>query len=345
MTSPRSCKETYSIHAAPPDPLLRRSIGYLVFLSLVMDFSQLKHFVCVAQLGGFSKAEEALDISQPSLSRQMRLLEADLNVKLFLRTGRGVTLTPAGEIFLPHAMAILESIDRGRATLKTANTELAGRIAVGLVPRVARVLAPPLVQAFRAHFPRASISIIEGKTPVLIEALNLGRIELAVVFNVDDGGGLDLEPLCDEHYMLVGQISGGNALPASIRFEELANYPLILPPLSNSIRAKLEIAKRRTNTEFHVVVEVETMPAVFDMVKLGIGYSVVGHGEISTRKNEIELTAARIEGVGSRNITYLAHSRRLPATYLGNATTDLVRSLDIAKLLGANSLRRSVVSG
>ncbi|GAA5233133.1 LysR family transcriptional regulator [Verticiella sediminum] len=304
-----------------------------------MDFSQLKHFVCIAQLGGFSKAEEALDVSQPSLSRQMRLLEADLNTKLFLRTGRGVTLTPAGEIFLPHAMAILESIDRGRSALKAANTELVGRIAVGLVPRVARVLTPPLVQAFRARFPRASISVIEGKTPVLTEALNLGRIELAVVFNVDDNGELNLEPLCEEHYVLVGQRNDAGELPPSIDFEELANYPLILPPLSNSIRAKLEIARRRTNTEFQVAVEVETMPAVFDMVKLGIGYSVVGHGEISTRKDEIELTAARIEGMGSRNVTYLAHSRRLPATHLGNATTDLVRSLDIAKLLGAVPVR------
>lgn len=304
-----------------------------------MDFSQLKHFVCIAQLGGFSKAERALDISQPSLSRQMRLLEEDLNTKLFLRTGRGVALTPTGEAFLPHAQAILDAIANGREALRSASSDLTGKISVGLVPRLARVLTPPLVTAFRARFPNATISIIENKTPNLVTALNLGHVEVAVLFNLEELEELLVEPLTEEHYVLIGLRAGGKELPSAIPFEELAHFPLILPSLSNSIRANLELTRRRTNTPLNVVVEADTMLAVFDLIRMGIGYSVVGHGEAKLAEASNEFTSARISGMGSRNITYLARSRRLPSTYLGEAVAALIRELNLAALLGADPVQ------
>ncbi|WP_051236565.1 LysR family transcriptional regulator [Ottowia thiooxydans] len=304
-----------------------------------MDFSQLKHFVCIAQLGGFSKAERALDISQPSLSRQIRLLEEDLNTKLFLRTGRGVALTPTGEAFLPHAQAILEAIASGREALRSASSDLTGKISVGLVPRLARVLTPPLVKAFRTRFPNATISIIENKTPMLVTALNQGHVEVAVLFNLEELDDLVVEPLTEEHYVLIGLRAGGQELPPAIPFEELARFPLILPSLSNSIRANLELTRRRTNTPLNVVVEADTMLAVFDLIRLGIGYSVVGHGEAKLAQSSKEFTSARIAGMGSRNISYLARSRRLPSTYLGEAVAELIRELNLAALIGADPVQ------
>jgi LysR family nitrogen assimilation transcriptional regulator len=301
-----------------------------------MDFGQLKHFICIAQLGGFSKAEQALDISQPSLSRQMRLLEEDLNTKLFLRTGRGVALTPAGETFLPHAKAVLEAVEKGRQAMRSASADLTGRVSVGLVPRVARVLTSPLVQAFRGRFPNATVSIVEGKTPVLIQALGLGHVDVAVLFNLEAPEDLVIEPLTEEHYVLMGRRDQGVELPPVIAFQELARYPLILPPPANSIRANLELTRRRTNTRFQIVTEVETMQAVFDLMELGVGLSVVAHGEANLAARRGGFTSARIEGMGSRNVAYLARSRRLTPTQLGDAVIDLIRGLDLARLLGAD---------
>jgi len=304
-----------------------------------MDFVQLKHFVLIAQLGGFSKAEQALDVSQPSLSRQIRLLEADLDAKLFLRNGRGVALTPAGEAFLPHAKAVLEAVERGRQAMRSASTELIGRVVIGLEPRVARVLTLPLVQAFRERFPNATISITEGKTPVLLSALGLGHVDLAVLFNLEAPEDLIIEPLSEEHYVLIGMRGQGFELPPSIPFETLGQYPLILPPPASSIRANLELTRRRTNTEFNIVVEVETIWAMFDLMRLGVGFSIVGHGEAAQARHGEEFTSARIEGMGSRNVSYLARSRRLSPTYLVDAVADLIRSLDLPGLLGAEPVK------
>ncbi len=303
-----------------------------------MDFDQLRHFVCIAQLGGFSKAEKALDISQPSLSRQMRLLEADLNAKLFLRTGRGVTLTPAGEAFLPHAITVLESVARGRQALGSASTDLTGRVSVGLVPRIARVLLAPLVQRFRARLPNATISVVESKTPVLLSSLAAGHVDVAVLFNIEAPEDLIIEPLAQEHYVLIGLRTPDLALPESLPFDALARYPLILPPPSNSIRANLELVRRRTRTRFDVVAEVETMPALFDLIRLGVGLSVVGHGAARQLAHSREFTSARIEGITSRNVAYLARSRRADPTHLGDAVAQMIRDLDLADLLGADAV-------
>lgn len=304
-----------------------------------MDFSQLKHFVCIAELGGFSKAEQALDISQPSLSRQMRLLEEDLNTKLFLRTGRGVALTPAGETFLPHAKAILEAVERGRQAMSSGSTDLTGKISVGLAHRLSRVLTPPLVQAFRQRFPNASISIVEGKTHALVSALSMGHVEVAVLFNLETPDNLIVEPLTEEYYVLVGMRTNDFTLPESIPFEDLAKYPLILPPLANSIRANLELARRRSNIDFNVVAEVDTRLAVVDLMRLGMGFSVVGHGEAKLLRQGGEFTSARIEGLGARSVTYLARSRRFSSTQLGSAVASLIRELDLASLIGADSIQ------
>lgn len=304
-----------------------------------MDFGQLRNFVCIAQLGGFSKAEQALDISQPSLSRQMRLLEDDLNTKLFLRTGRGVTLTPAGEAFLPHAQAVLDSVEKGRQAMRSASTDLTGRIIVGMVPRVARVLTAPLVLRFRQRYPNATLSVIEGKTPVLLTALGVGHVDVAILFNLEAPDDLVTEPISEEGHALIGLRREGQTTPSSIPFKALADYPLILPPPANSVRAHLELARRRHQTEFQVVVEVETLAAVFDLVKLGVGWSVVGEGEARLLRDNPLFVSARIEGMGSRIVSYLTRSRRFTPTYLGNAVSDLIRELDVPALLGANPVQ------
>lgn len=300
-----------------------------------MDLNQLRIFVCVAQLGGMSRAEQTLDISQPSLSRSIRQLETSLQTKLFLRTGRGVSLSPAGQQFLPHAQAILESVERGRAAMRAASKAPEGRLLIGLVPRISRVLTAPLVQAFRSRFPRASISITEGMTQPLLDALHLGRIELALVINPEYVNDVETTPVCDEHFELVSSRTLGPALPEIVPIESLSEYPLILPTSPLSTRGILEAALRRARVSMQVVVEVDTMPATFDLVSQGIGCSVVPSGEMHQPGRQAAYHSARIEGLNARNVTYLARSRRLPRTALAEETVALLQQLPVGRLMGA----------
>ena len=124
-----------------------------------------------------------LDVAQPTLSRQVRLLEQELGQHLLYRNGRGVEPTEAGLRFVEHARALLALAERAREDLRSLRETPAGKVSVGLPPRIARVLTPPLVQAFRREFPGASIAVAEGLSAQVREWLLAGRVDLALLYD------------------------------------------------------------------------------------------------------------------------------------------------------------------
>ena len=131
-----------------------------------MNLKQLEYFVNVAELGSFSKAALILNIAQPALSRQVRLLETDLHVTLLMRNGRGVVLTEAGQRLFDHSVGILQLVSRVREDIQATREEPAGRIVVGLPPSMARLLTLPLVDSFRRTLPQARLAIVEGLSSI-----------------------------------------------------------------------------------------------------------------------------------------------------------------------------------
>ena len=108
-----------------------------------MDLKQIEYFVRVAELGSFTRAAIALNVAQPALSRQIRLLEVELRQNLLKRNGRGATPTEAGLLLLEHGRGILHQVERTHEALGRARIDLTGRVALGLPPSVARVLTVP----------------------------------------------------------------------------------------------------------------------------------------------------------------------------------------------------------
>src|SRR5579863_6338149 len=99
-----------------------------------MEIQQLRYVCAIADTGNFSRAAEQCQVTQPSLSQQIRKLEEDLGAKLFDRLGRSVRLTEAGRAFLPHARAILDQMDVARTSVADKNADLRGGVAVGVIP-------------------------------------------------------------------------------------------------------------------------------------------------------------------------------------------------------------------
>ena len=168
-----------------------------------MDLKQLEYFVRVAELGSFTRAAIALDVAQPALSRQVRLLEVELRQSLLIRNGRGATPTEAGKLLLAHGRGILHQVERAREELGRVRGSLAGRVAIGLPPTLARVLTVPLTRAFRQQLPDAQLSISEGLSVVMQEWLLSGRLDIAVLYNAQPAAGIDIAPLLTEELALV----------------------------------------------------------------------------------------------------------------------------------------------
>ena len=161
-----------------------------------MELRQLAYFVEVARLNNFTKAAERLRIAQPALSQQIRNLEQELGVKLFHRTGRGVTLTEAGEQFLMGAEKTLAEAQMAKDSVKGLINSPHGKIVVGALESMVQTRLPSLLVAFSKKYPGIKVFIRENTTEPLLEALKKGELDLALAHTKDHYlSNTDLVPL------------------------------------------------------------------------------------------------------------------------------------------------------
>jgi LysR family transcriptional regulator, nitrogen assimilation regulatory protein len=246
-----------------------------------MDLKQLESFVRVAELGSFTRASIELGIAQPALSRQVRQLEVELHQHLLNRNGRGATMTEAGQVLLEHARGILHQVERAREELGQVKGSLAGRIALGMPPSIARLLAVPLVHAFREAMPGARLSIRESLSASLQEDLIRGRLDLALLHNPSACPEISLQPIARQTLFLVER-SQGQSSKAAVALADLDSYPLVIPSRPNAIRMLLESELAKLGKVPRVALEIDGVSAILDLVADGAGYAVLSSDAIQT---------------------------------------------------------------
>jgi LysR family nitrogen assimilation transcriptional regulator len=235
-----------------------------------VDFKQIQTFVQVAELGSFTRAASVLRVAQPALSRQVRALEVELRQALFDRNGRGVTLTPAGTRLLAHGRGILQQVQRARLDLEDQRGAASGLISIGLPPSISRSLTAPLVDAFRQHFPRATLSVVEGLSTYTLDWLAQGRIDCAVVYNASPAAAIELLPVLQEPLYLVSARAaqaGTRLLGPSLSLAQLSARELVIPSRPHAIRMGVETALAEAGHKPRVALEVESLPAILDLVQ------------------------------------------------------------------------------
>ncbi len=292
-----------------------------------MDLKQLEYFVRVAELGSFTKASLALDVAQPALSRQVRLLEVELRQNLLIRNGRGATPTEAGKLLLEHGRGILHQVARAREELGRVRGALAGRVAIGLPPSLARVLAVPLTRAFREQLPEASLSITEGLSTTMQEWLVTGRLDIAVLYNAQPAPEIEIAPLQDEELLLVERRPPGLAEeppPPPIPLAEVAQVPLVIPSRPNAIRMQVETEMAALGLRPTVALEIDGVPAILDLVADGAGAALLSRNAVA---RSIRPSAFRTRPIEPplRTRLSLATSSQRPATLTQQTTLTLIR--------------------
>jgi len=293
-----------------------------------MDLKQLEYFVHVAEFGSFTRAASFLSIAQPALSRQVRSLEVELRQSLFERNGRGVTLTEAGTRLLAHGRGILQQVERARLDLEDHRGAATGRLVIALPPSVSRTLTSPLVRAFRTRFPKATLSVVEGLSTYVLEWLAIGRVDCAVVYNVAPSAAIDLVPVLDEQLYLVSARGKGNKLiGAAVSLAEVAEHELVIPSLPHSIRMLLETALANEGRKARVAMEVESVPAILDLVQQGEAHAVLALNAIQSSGNADAFFVRPIRKPKMTTTLWIATSSQRHRGPLIDQSTELVREL------------------
>jgi LysR family nitrogen assimilation transcriptional regulator len=294
-----------------------------------MDLRQLEYFVHVADARSFSKAAQILSVAQPALSRQVRGLEVELRQALFLRNGRGVTLTPAGTRLLGHARGILLQVESAKADLDESRTAPVGRVAVGLPPTVGRTLSGPLVAEFRSRFPRADISIVEGLTVHVLEWLTLGRVDVGLVYNPPPSPAVELRPLAEQPLCLIGPAPGRRRPGGggAVELKRLPDFPLIIPSRPHTIRMLVESRLAAAGLRPRIALEVDGVRAILDLVQRGHGYAVLARSALIEAGDGAKLVARPIVKPALRSAATIAISAQRPLTRMAQEAIRLLEQL------------------
>ncbi len=256
-----------------------------------MDTRVLNNFLKVAEAGKLSQAAAALNLAQPALSRQIALLEDDVGAQLFVRHRRGVTLTEAGMLFRERAQAILASVEQARAVVASAGRDPTGTVTLGLPTSMIYVLSGDLVETYRQRFSKVFLRIHEAVGHVVEALFKEGRLDAAILIEPRPMPGVALTPLIEEDIYLVGPGDAGLSLDKPVAPADLADVPMIMLAPENHVRGKVETVLSRAGISFNAALEVEGQPLTFDLVRRGLGYTLLPYCAVRA-----EMAAGRMSG-------------------------------------------------
>lgn len=292
-----------------------------------MDLKQLSYFVRVAEMGSFTRASIVLDIAQPALSRQVRLLEVELRQSLLIRNGRGITLTEAGKVLLEHSRGVLHQMERLREELSRVRGSLAGRVAVGLPPTLGRILAVPLTREFKALMPDATLAIVDGLSKTMQESLLTGQLDIALVYNALPTPGIELRPLLQDELLLVQGRLDPSASSDPVELADIARYPLIIPGRPNALRMHVETALLNISAQPRIAMEVNSVATILDLVADGVGSAILSQHAVLTAAQPERFTLRRIVKPGLFPLLSMATGADRPATSTQQATLDILERI------------------
>ncbi|WP_395108860.1 LysR family transcriptional regulator [Actinomadura sp. SCN-SB] len=287
-----------------------------------MQLQQLAYFVAVAEVRHFTQAAEILHVAQPSLSKQIRALEAELGASLFSRARGNITLTPAGETLLPLAKRILADVETARLEVQELAGLRRGRVRLGATPSLCAGLLGDVLRRFHDAYPGIRLIVEEGGSRDLVRDLTRGLLDLAlVILPLHGDPPLETTPVLRENLVVASPVEPGKVPRRSfLRIEDLRNRPLVMFRSGYDLREATIGACRAAGFEPRFAVEGGEMDAVLRFVEAGLGIAVVPSmvlaGRPGLRGTPLVLPD---EPAGLQRTIALAHRKDVDPTHASRA--------------------------
>jgi len=239
-----------------------------------MDFKQLRAFLTVSETGSVSRAASVLNLVQPAVSRQIRLLEESMGTPLFTRERHGMALTAAGRTLTEYARRALLELERARAQIVGADTGISGLVTLGLLPSTIERLAGPLVATLTQRYPGIRLNLAAGYAGTLRRWLETGEIDAALLYGDAHTAGLRTTPLLSDALWLVGPPESGLRADQPVPIKEAAQHPLILPGQPHGTRTLVEHACAVARVTLRVAVETNSLSVQRSLALHGHGLTI-----------------------------------------------------------------------
>lgn len=245
-----------------------------------MTLQQLQYFVTTCEHGSFSAAASALHLAQPSLSDQVRRLEAELGVALFQRVGRGVVPTEAGRTLRDHAQAVLAAADGAREAVAAVRELRGGTATFGTWGTARYYPGTEIVAEFRRRHPGVRVRMLGQNSSEVVAAVRSGELEAGMVALPVNDTGLEVRPVMRDEIVFASIDPSRLRRPMTI--ERLAEVDLILPDASwgaeDPTRRQLNELAQRAGRRIEPQIDVEDVEAALELAAEGLGDTIVARG-------------------------------------------------------------------
>ena len=272
-----------------------------------MDLANLYAFVAVAETGSFSVASEHLFLTQPAISKRISTLETELDIQLFDRIGRKVTLTEAGAALLTRARSILQQVEDSKRAIQNLSGHIAGKLSIGTSHHIGLHRLPPVLRAFTSTYPEVELDLHFMDSEEACNAIEHGELELGIVtLPLEPAKVLNTHEVWPDPLDIVTNLSHPLTQLKNVTPRHLADYAAILPTRGTYTRQIFEHTLRKHKLELKVGLSTNYLETIKMMVSVGLGWSVLPRSMLNQ-----ELKTLTIDGVKlQRKLGVVWHSGR-----------------------------------
>lgn len=237
-----------------------------------MDIKQITYFMEIVKNGSFTKAAEELALSQPALTKQIQLLERELQIELFDRSGKKLTVTPAGDLFLQKAV-ILHDDFRNILNTNFTGKNKRGEFIISTGSTVAAWILPKILFGIRKKFSDISFKVIEGDSIQTRESLLKGEADIGILTSSVDAPGLDKRYFFSDKIAPVIHENHSILFKRNILLNDLNQIPFVMFHPASSIRQTIERKIKNLKKTFHpkIVMELRSVESVIQSIAAGLG--------------------------------------------------------------------------
>ena len=240
-----------------------------------IDSRRLSYFYHVAKYGSISKAEAILGVAQPAISRQISLLEEEIDAQLLERTGRGAKLTPIGELLYQQAEIILDEMSSTLMLINDAKRQPHGKVSVGASATAMSMYMPDAVLGFIAERPITELTVVQASSGEVYEQLVSGKIDVGIIHHVPNTKKITSEKLTSEPMMLVVSRQHELAGRKTIGQEDLSLVSLILPSTVHGLRTTIDNYFGKINHSSSPSLQIDSVPLSRELITLGNNYAAI----------------------------------------------------------------------
>ncbi|MEN8907683.1 MAG: LysR family transcriptional regulator [Clostridiales bacterium] len=253
-----------------------------------MELYQIETFITVADEKNLTRASKKLHISQPSVSAHIKLLEDELNIKLFSRNSSGMLITSDGEKLYISAVRIINAVSEFKSLALKLNHIIEGNFTIGTNTDTSLLLLNDIIESSKTNYPNLTYSFIQGTTSILIKKVLNNEVNFSFIFNDVKNDKLQITKLHTFDIFLIGN----NKLKSKLKLDnivELSNFPWILPPQDCPVYNILNTILKRYNIRIKNFTIADNEETLKNLVKSGLGISILPEWKTFVHNNDFSI--------------------------------------------------------